>query len=91
MNSSRTKRFRQLFLLLPERVQETAQKNYELWKNNPSHPSLEFKEVKPKQKIWSVRVGIGWRALGIMKLEETKIIWFWVGSHSEYDKILGKK
>ncbi len=65
MKSARTKRFRQLFLSLPQRVQETAKKNYEIWKENPFHPSLEFKEVKPREKIWSVRVGIGWRALGI--------------------------
>ncbi|NCR18255.1 MAG: hypothetical protein GPJ22_13580, partial [Microcystis aeruginosa LL13-03] len=64
--------------------------NYEIWKENPFHPSLEFKEVKPREKIWSVRVGIGWRALGIKKSDEEKIVWFWVGSHSEYDKILGK-
>lgn len=65
MKSARTKRFRQLFLSLPQRVQETAKKNYEIWQENPFHPSLEFKEVKPREKIWSVRVGIGWRALGI--------------------------
>jgi len=70
MKSSRTKRFRQLFLSLPQRVQETAKKNYQIWKENPFHPSLEFKEVKPREKIWSVRVGIGWRALGIKKILE---------------------
>lgn len=91
MRSSRTRNFRKLFKELPQRVKETATKNYKLWKENPFHPSLEFKEVKPKEKIWSVRVGIGWRALGIMKSEEEKIVWFWMGSHAEYDKILGKK
>jgi len=90
MRSSRTKKFHDLFLSLPQRVQETAKKNYKIWKQNPFHPSLEFKEVKPRERIWSVRVGIGWRALGIMKPDEEKIVWFWVGSHSEYDKILGK-
>jgi hypothetical protein len=50
---------------LPQRVKETAKKNYGIWKENPFHPSLEFKEVKPREKIWSVRVGIRWRALGI--------------------------
>jgi hypothetical protein len=91
MRSSRTRSFRKLFEDLPQRVKETAKKNYGLWKENPFHPSLEFKEVKPKEKIWSVRVGIGWRALGVMKSEEEKIVWFWMGSHAEYDKILGKK
>ena len=47
--------------------------------------------VKPKENIWSVRIGIGWRALGVIKTDEDKIVWFWVGSHAEYDNILSKK
>ncbi|MBD2425981.1 hypothetical protein [Phormidium sp. FACHB-1136] len=91
MKSSRTQDFRKLFAKLPNRVQETAKKNYQLWQEDPSHPSLEFKKVNAKLNIWSVRVGIGWRALGTMKAQEDKIIWFWIGSHAEYDRILNKK
>ncbi len=91
MKSSRTRDFRKLFVKLPQHIKETAKKNYELWKENPFYSSLEFKEVKPKENIWSVRVGIGWRALGVMKTEEEKIVWFWIGSHAEYDRIIGKK
>jgi hypothetical protein len=67
---------RKLFKALPQRAKETAKKNYQPWKENPFHPSLEFKEVKPKEKVWSVRIGIGWRALGVMASEEEKIVWF---------------
>jgi len=88
MKSSRTQDFRKLFSKLPNRVQETAKKNYQLWRENPSHPSLEFKKVNNKLNIWSVRVGIGWRALGVVKTQENKIVWFWIGSHAEYDRIL---
>ena len=91
MRSSRTKGFRKLFVALPQRVKETAKKNYQIWRENPFHPSLEFKEIKSKGNIWSVRVGIGWRALGVVKVNEDKIVWFWIGSHAEYDKILRKK
>lgn len=91
MKSSRTQNFRRQFLKLPAPIKQTAKKNYELWKQNPFHPSLEFKSVKPKENIWSVRIGIGWRALGVIKTDEDKIVWFWVGSYAEYDKILSKK
>ena len=91
MRSSRTKDFTKLFIKLPQHIKETAKKNYELWKDNPSHPSLEFKEIIHSQNIWSVRVGIGWRALGVIKPQESKIVWFWIGSHAEYDNILKKK
>ncbi len=91
MRSSRTQKFRQQFLKLPPKIKEVAKKNYQLWQENSFHPSLEFKPVKPQDNIWSVRIGIGWRALGIMKVSEEKIVWFWVGSHGDYDKILGRK
>lgn len=91
MKSSRTKNFRQQFLQLPPKIQQTAKKNYQIWKQNPFHPSLEFKVIKTKENIWSVRIGIGWRALGVVRADEDKIVWFWVGSHAEYDKILAKR
>ncbi|MEB3160515.1 MAG: hypothetical protein VKL20_03530 [Synechocystis sp.] len=91
MRSARTQRFRQQFLQLPPQIKAVARKNYQLWQKNPFHPSLQFKAVKPKENIWSVRIGLGWRALGVIKVDEDKIIWFWLGSHADYDKILGKK
>jgi hypothetical protein len=56
-----------------------------LFEQNPFHPSLHFKHLDPVRGIWSVRVGIGYRALGIR--EADKITWFWIGSHSDYDKL----
>jgi hypothetical protein len=87
MKSELTDEFIQCFSELPERVQKTARKNYKLWQQNPSHPSLEFKKLNTKQPAYSVRAGIGWRAVGVMKDPET-IVWFWIGSHSNYDKLL---
>ncbi len=86
MNSHLTDDFIQCFQKLPDRIKRKARKNYKLWKDNPYHPSLEFKIVHPNQPIYSARVGIGWRVLGIM--ECNKIIWFWIGSHNDYEKLL---
>jgi hypothetical protein len=87
MKSELTDEFVKGFADLPKRVQKTARKNYKLWKQNPLHPSLEFKKLNTKQTIYSVRAGIGWRAVGVMKNPDT-IVWFWIGSHSNYDKLL---
>jgi hypothetical protein len=87
MKSELTDEFVKGFAGLPKRVQKTARKNYKLWKQNPSHPSLEFKKLNTKQAIYSVRAGIGWRAVGVMKNPHT-IVWFWIGSHSNYDRLL---
>ncbi len=88
MKSELTEDFIECFRKLPERVRRTARKNYKLWKENPYHPGLEFKPVKATKSIYSVRVGTGWRALGVMKEEEHTVVWFWIGSHSEYDDLL---
>ena len=68
---------------LPRQVQELADANYELLKTYPSHPSLHFKKIA---KYRAVRVGLHYRALAIEVPEG--LLWFWIGSHSEYDKIL---
>lgn len=88
MKSELTDEFIKCFADLPERVKKTARKNYRLWQRNPSHPSLEFKKLNiTTEPTYSVRVGIGWRAVGVMKNSET-IVWFWIGSHNNYDKLL---
>jgi hypothetical protein len=53
---------------------------------NPSHPGLNFKKVDEHNNIYSVRIGRGYRALG--KVIGSEIIWSWIGSHAEYDKLL---
>jgi hypothetical protein len=72
------------FDALPANVQELARKNYEILKNNPSHPSLHFKEVG---RFRSVRVGLRYRALGVQV--QDGVLWFWIGTHSEYERLLG--
>lgn len=79
-------RFWQHYQQLPEDVQRLANKNFELLKTDPYHPSLHFKKVGDKKQLWSVRVGAHYRALGVEKPEG--IVWFWIGAHAEYDKLL---
>jgi len=76
--------FWECFDKLPDQVQRLARKNYELLKVDPKHPSLHFKMVG---KYFSVRVGRQYRALGVEV--EDGLLWFWIGSHSEYDRLLG--
>ena len=69
---------------LPGKVQELARQNYELLKTNPYHPFLHFKRIG---QFWSVRVGRSYRALAIDA--EDGIVWFWLGTHAEYDRLVG--
>ena len=88
MNSHTTGRFRKAFEELPPQVQRQAKEAYKLFKQNPHHPSLRFKQVHSTKFIYSVRASLGYRALGVR--EDDDIIWFWIGSHSDYDKLISR-
>ena len=60
---------------------------YRLFRQNPHHPSLRFKQVHPVEPIFSVRINRNYRAVGIR--EGDQIIWFWIGAHAGYDKLIG--
>ena len=71
---------------LPSDIRQHAREVYKLFNQNPNHPSLNLKKVHPIRSIYSVRVGMNYRAVG--ELDESDMIWFWIGSHGEYDKLL---
>lgn len=71
---------------LPEHVRASARRAYRLFHQNPWHPGLSFKKIDEQQSVYSVRIGIGYRALG--RLVEDEIVWFWIGPHSEYDRMV---
>ena len=57
--------------------------NFALLKQDPQHASLRLKKVG---RFWSVRVGLRYRALAAEV--EDGLLWFWIGSHSDYDAVL---
>ena len=69
---------------LPNEIQKLADKNFELLKKNPRHPSLHLKKFG---KFWSVRIGLRHRALAV-DVEEG-LLWFWIGTHADYDEMIG--
>ena len=75
--------FRLLYQNLPFETRVLADKNYDLLKENPRHPSLQLKRI---DELWSVRIGKHYRAIGIDALGG--IQWIWIGSHADYDKII---
>ena len=89
MISRRTKAFHRLAVALPREVRKKARNVYRLWKQNPKHPSLRMKKVDQEGNVWSVRIDREHRAVGVMKPDA--MIWFWIGRHDEYERLLGGK
>jgi len=78
-----TERFWRCFESLPDPVQKISRKNFELLKNDPSHPSLHFKKVGT---FWSIRAGMNYRALAVE--DGNDFIWVWIGTHDEYERMI---
>jgi hypothetical protein len=68
---------------LPQPIQELADRNYQLLKDDPRHPSLHFKRAG---RFWSVRIGLRYRALAVEAGDD--LVWFWIGSHADYDALI---
>ena len=85
MNHRTTSRFWQLYEALPAEVRRLADKNFQLLKDDPHHPSLHLKKVA---RFWSVRIGLRYRALAVD--HEPTLTWFWIGDHDEYDRLISQ-
>jgi len=77
-----------LFSALPDEIQKLAVKNYRLWRRSPNHPSLRFRRLQGRPDRFSVRVGDHYRAVG--RLTEDTIVWIWIGTHAEYDRLVSR-
>lgn len=77
-------RFWSSYSALPDNVRRLADAQFERLKQDPSHPSLQFKKVG---RFWSARIGLKYRALAVERDDD--LIWFWNGSHAEYDGLIG--
>jgi hypothetical protein len=71
---------------LPKDIRNLADKNFELLRSNPRHPSVRLKKVG---NFWSARIGLLYRALAKERTEG--LVWFWIGSHHHYDGIIESK
>jgi hypothetical protein len=71
---------------LPEEVQRLADRCYALLRQDSQHPSLHFHQIG---RFWSARVGLHYRALAVEN--GTDLVWFWIGSHAEYDRLIDRQ
>ena len=86
MISHTTQSFRKALSKLPDSVRSQAKVAYRQFLEDPYYPSLQFKCIHATDPVYSARINIDYRAVGI--LNNSEIVWFWIGPHSEYDKLL---
>jgi mRNA-degrading endonuclease RelE of RelBE toxin-antitoxin system len=88
MKSHTTRRFRKAFEKLPASIQQQAREAFARFLQNPYHPSLHYRRVHSTQPIYSARISLNYRAVGV--LEGDTMIWFWIGSHEDYNNLLNQ-
>jgi hypothetical protein len=88
VTSHTTSGFWKAYQRLERAVQRQAREAYRLFEQNPRHPSLHFKRAHSRKAIYSVRVNLDVRAVGIRDGDE--MVWFWIGPHQEYEKLLAR-
>lgn len=86
MISHTTQSFRKALSKLPDSVRSQARVAYRQFLEDPYYPSLQFKCIHATDPVYSARINIDYRAVGI--LNNSEIVWFWIGPYSEYDKLL---
>ena len=90
MNSHVTRSFRKLLATLPDDVRGQARSAYRQFMENPRHPGLRFKQIHGSDRLVSVRISRGYRAVGVRRSPD-EIVRFWVGAHEEYEKLLADR
>ncbi|MEM1117540.1 MAG: hypothetical protein AAF845_01420 [Bacteroidota bacterium] len=88
MKSKTTRAFRKRLGALPEAVQNQARSAYRQFAADPHHKGLKFKRVHAVAPLYSARVSKGYRAVG--QVDGDTIVWFWIGSHADYDTLLAR-
>ena len=69
---------------MPAEIQRLADDHHALLLRDQRHPSLHFKRIG---RFWSVRIGLHYRALAVQDGDD--IVWFWIGHHADYDRLIG--
>ncbi|HLT48673.1 MAG TPA: hypothetical protein VK002_15670 [Rubricoccaceae bacterium] len=89
MRSKTTAQFRKQLAALPEDVRRQVRAAYRQFQRDPHHKSLRFKRVHPTLPLYSARISKGYRAVG--QRDGDLVVWFWVGSHADYDALLRRR
>jgi len=86
LRSRTTASFRKQRDALSPTLRKKADDAYALFSDDPSHRSLQFKKVHTTLPIYSARIDLSYRAVGV--LENDIVTWFWIGPHDEYERLI---
>ncbi len=90
----RTTAFKKLLAALPVKIQEAADDAFATFKENPDDPILRRHPLKDNSrsdhKDGSFAVSVTYRYRAIYFVDEGQNVWYWIGSHEDYNNFVGK-
>jgi hypothetical protein len=93
----RNAEFRKLFSQLTGTVQEAADRAFERFEINPNHESLNLHQLEDHHRgshrpgSWSVTFHRKYRVIFWVDEPEETNVWYWIGSHADYDHFTGNR
>jgi hypothetical protein len=90
-----TREFRDQYAKLPPRIQELTRQACLLFDRNPDHPSLRHHQLEDRKASshtpgsYSVSITMQYRAIYVREGDVN--IWYWIGTHADYDRFTGEK
>jgi hypothetical protein len=91
----RTREFREMYERLPAEIRKTCRLAFRAFLRNPDHPALRRHPLgdsdrgRHRGETWSVSVTMKYRAL--YTVDGDTNVWYWVGSHNDYENFIGRK
>lgn len=91
----RTADYRAMQERLPPPIRKLAESAFATFQRNPDHPALRRHRLadseagRHRSGTWSVSITMKYRALYVVDGETN--VWYWVGSHSDFDTFVGRK
>ena len=78
---------------LPEKIQKSVRKAIRMYEESPRAKGLMLHRLKDNKRgshfdgSWSVRVNQQYRAIFV--IVNGKALWYWVGTHNDYNRFSG--
>jgi hypothetical protein len=91
----RKKSYRDSCGKLPTGIQRLAKEAFKKFEANPLDPALENHELddinRGRHKLGSRAVSITQRYRAIYVIDGDTNVWYWIGSHEDYNNFTGRK
>jgi hypothetical protein len=88
-----TRHFRELYDRLPVRIQKLTRKACHLFGHQPDHPSFRrhvLKQTRTGQhQAESISISITMQYRAIYVVVDNLNVWYWIGTHAQYDRFIG--